>query len=89
MQANEAGTDMSNISASTAAAGAQEQCRRIAVDLQDVAKKLAKKDPSRLDALVHGSPQQPLEALAIPSNRPLRTFHSGTLVAAYVGVSIR
>ena len=45
VQANEAGTDMSKISASTAAAGAQEQFRRIAVNLQDVARKLAKKQP--------------------------------------------
>ena len=84
VHANEAGTDESKISACIAAAGAQEQCRRIAVDLQDVARKLAKKDPSRLDELVQGKPQKQLEALALPSTKPSMTFHAGTLPAAYV-----
>ena len=70
--------------APTAAVGAEEQCKRIVVDLQEILRKLGKTNPQRLEALVTGAPQKQIEALAIPTGKPMSTFHAATLPAAYV-----
>ena len=70
--------------APTAQVAAQEQCKRIVVDLQDVAKRLQKANPQRLEALVTGHPHPTVGALAVPTGAPMDTFHAATLLAAYV-----
>ena len=70
--------------APTTAVAAEEQCKRIVVDLQDIAKKLSKTNPHRLEALVTGRAHPNVEALAVPSGEPMSTFHAATLPAAYV-----
>ncbi len=62
----------------------QEQCRRIVVDLQDVAAKLRKAHPARLEASITGSVHPGVEALAVPAGKPMSSFHAATLPAAYV-----
>ncbi|HIE80442.1 MAG TPA: hypothetical protein EYQ03_07395, partial [Nitrospinaceae bacterium] len=68
----------------TTAVAAREQCKRIVVDLQDVAKKLSKSSPQRLEAVVTGNAHPQVEALVVPSGKPMSTFHAATLPAAYV-----
>ena len=68
----------------TSVVAAEEQCKRIVFDLQDIAKKLSKRDASKLDAIAAGKPHPQLEALAVPSGAPMSTFHAATLPAAYV-----
>ena len=74
----------SEVEAATAQVGAQEQCRRIVVDLQDILKKLGKTKPHSLDALATGHVHPGIEALAVPTGAPMSTFHAATLPAAYV-----
>ena len=70
--------------APTKEVAAQEQCRRIVVDLQDVAKRLNKTQAHRLDVLATGHVHPGVEALAVPTGAPMSTFHAATLPAAYV-----
>ena len=70
--------------APTAQVGAHEQCKRIVVDLQDVAKRLSKTKPHTLDRLATSHVHPGVDALAIPSGALMSTFHAATLPAAYV-----
>ena len=70
--------------APTAEVAAQEQCKRIVVDLQDIAKRLSKTHAQRLEALVTGHAHPNVEALAVPSGAPMSTFHAATYPAAYL-----
>ena len=70
--------------APTAAVAAEEQRKRIVVDLQDIVNKFSKTNPRRLEALVTGGPHPQIEALAIPTGKPMSTLHAATLPAAYV-----
>ena len=63
----------------TEAVAAQEQCKRIVVDLQDVSRKLSRTNPQRLEALVTGRPHPTVEALAVPTGKHMSTFHAATL----------
>jgi len=63
---------------------ATEQCRRIVVDLQDIAKKLGKTKQHSLDAIATNHVHPGVDALAVPSGAPMSTFHAATLPAAYV-----
>ena len=52
------------------------------MDLQDIARRLASRDPAALEAAVADT--HAADALAVPTGRPLSTFHPGTYSAAYV-----
>ena len=56
--------------APTAQVAAQEQCRRIVADLQDIAKKLATTKPHTLDAIATEHVHPEVEALAVATVNP-------------------
>ena len=62
---------------------AEAYCKTIAVDLQEVLKKLSKYDAAKLDQIVAEVPQTLHEALAIPTDKPMSTFRAGTYPACY------
>ena len=64
--------------------GGEEHCKRIVVDLQDVMKKPRKTNVAALETVAIDSPQQPQQALAVPSGRPMSIFHAATYPACYV-----
>ena len=70
--------------APTTAVAAQEQCKHIVVDLQEIVQKPSKTNPQRMEALVTGRAHPNVEALAVPSGEPMSTFHADTLPAAYM-----
>ena len=71
----------------TAAVGGEEHCRRIAVDLQDIMKKLAKPGASAvLDDIARAADAchtNVTEALAVPTGKPMSTFHPSTYPACF------
>ena len=71
----------------TAAVGGEEHCRRIAVDLQDIMKKLAKPSANAvLDDIAKAADAyhtNVTEALAVPTGKPMSTFHPSTYPACF------
>ena len=63
---------------------AEEQCRRIVIDVQDVARKLSKACPQKLEASISQSVHPGVDALAVPTGKPMSSFHPSTYSAAYV-----
>ena len=65
--------------------GREEHVRRIVLDVQDVMKRLTKKHKAALDKVVQRQEdlqkEEPLHALAVPTNRPLDVFQPATYPA--------
>ena len=70
--------------APAAQAPAQEPCRSIVVDVQDIAKIFEKAKSHVLDAMATGHVHPGVEVLVVPIGKPMSTFHVATLPVAYV-----
>ena len=67
--------------------GSEEHVRRIALDIQDVMKRLTKKNKAVLDQVVQShddlQKEEPGDALAVPTNKPLSVFQAASYPACF------